>query len=97
MNSISVNIFKALADETRLNAVYYLLSRDEVACQELMKKFSLSQPTLSHHFNKLVRARILKQRKEGVLWYYSINREFLRAHGINLEKLFLSLRAKGGE
>jgi DNA-binding transcriptional ArsR family regulator len=96
METFAVTLFKALADETRLSAVRYLLNKDEISCQELMKKFSLSQPTLSHHFNKLVDAHILKQRRVGVLWFYSIDRDFLTSHGIALETLFTSL-AKGGE
>jgi len=32
--------------------------------KELLSNFSLSQPTLSHHFNKLIDVNILKERKE---------------------------------
>lgn len=96
MDDVAVTLFKALADETRLKAVRYLLDKDEISCQELMKRFSLSQPTLSHHFNKLVRAHILKQRRDGVLWFYSIDRHFLASHGIALERLFTSSTKGGG-
>ena len=55
--------------------------------RKLMKEFSLTQPTLSHHFNKLVDAGIITNRKEGVLWFYSINKQFLKEKGIDLKKL----------
>ncbi|MDE2026837.1 MAG: winged helix-turn-helix transcriptional regulator, partial [Patescibacteria group bacterium] len=76
-----------LADETRLHIVRYLLDTNEMTCQDLMKKFPLSQPTLSHHFNKLVDARILNSEKDGVLWIYRLNRLFLKESGIDIDKL----------
>ena len=87
MNNDTVKLFKALADETRIAMLRRLIDVDEMACQELMKEFSLTQPTLSHHFNKLVDAGIITNRKEGVLWFYSINKKFLRKHGIDIKKL----------
>lgn len=87
MNKITTKFLKALADETRLAMLKRLLHTNEMACQELMKEFSLTQPTLSHHFNKLVDAGVITNRKEGVLWFYSINKKFLKEKGINLEKI----------
>lgn len=49
-------IVKALSDDTRITILIHVLRDREVACQELMKKFPLSQSTMSHHFNKLVNA-----------------------------------------
>lgn len=80
-------IFKALADPTRLAMLRKLTTVKEMACQELMKEFSLTQPTLSHHFNTLVNAGIIDNRKDGVLWYYSLNKKFLRQKGIDIRKL----------
>lgn len=87
MERNAVKIFKALADETRMDIIRHLISGNEIPCQELMKKFPLSQPTLSHHFNKLVDAGVLNSRKEGVLWFYSINKKHLKDLGIDLKKL----------
>lgn len=87
MDKNKVKFFKALADETRLAILKRLLTVDEMACQELMKEFSLTQPTLSHHFNKLIDAGIINNRKEGVLWFYSINKKFLKEKGLDLYKL----------
>lgn len=90
MNKDTIKLFKALADETRLAMLKRLIDTEEMACQELMKEFSLTQPTLSHHFNKLVDAGVITNRKEGVLWFYSLNRQFLEEHGIDLKKLLFS-------
>jgi ArsR family transcriptional regulator len=92
MDKTTIKLFKSLADETRLAMLKRLAQTDEMACQELMKEFSLTQPTLSHHFNKLVDADVIKNRKEGALWFYSINRQFLEEKGIDLNKLLASQR-----
>lgn len=82
-----VGLFKALSDETRLDILRYLLGKKEFACKELLSNFSLSQPTLSHHFNKLINANILKERKEGVSHIYSINYQYLKELGIDIQKI----------
>lgn len=80
-------IFKALADDTRISVVRHVANEKEIACQELMKRFPLSQPTMSHHFNKLVEAGILNNRRDGVLWFYTLNTKHLKSLGINIEKM----------
>lgn len=87
MNTSAVKIFKALADSTRIDIVHKLAKHKEVSCKELMKKFSLSQPTLSHHFGKLIDAQILKVRKNGVSHFYSVNKAFLNKLGINIQRI----------
>lgn len=66
--------------------VKFLITRKESSCQEVSKKFPLSQPTLSHHFNKLMDAGILKVRKNGVAHYYTIDKKLLSSVGININK-----------
>jgi ArsR family transcriptional regulator len=87
-----VKIFKSLADKNRLEMVKYVSTQKEMSCQELMKKFSLSQPTLSHHFNKLIDAGVMNGRKDGVLWFYSINDTYLKDVGFDLKKLLQSVK-----
>lgn len=87
MNMQAVNILKALADQTRLTMAIELLDRQEVACTELTRKFGLSQPTLSHHYNKLIDVGIVNSRKEGTGWYFRLNTQALDAAGIDLKKL----------
>ena len=82
-----VEIFKALGDKTRLEIVSYLAERGEVACAEISQRFPLSQPTMSHHYNKLKQAGILNIREEGVKHFYSIDHELLKKNGIDIAKL----------
>lgn len=92
-------IFKALSDNTRIAILRHVLAEEEIACQELMKRFPLSQPTMSHHCNKLVDAGILNNRKDGVLWFYTLNDTYLRTVGIDIKKIIrngYTIRMKGG-
>ncbi len=82
-----VKIFKALSDETRVEIVRDLLDKGEHACSEVSKNFEKSQPTLSHHFNKLIDANILIENKKGVNRYYKVNIKHLNNLGINIKKL----------
>ena len=82
-----VGLFKALSDETRIDILRRLLREKEIACKELLNNFPLSQPTLSHHFNKLIDANILKERKEGASHIYSINHDYLKKLGIDIQKI----------
>ncbi len=77
-------IFKALADKTRLEIAAFLAKKEKASCGEISKHFTLSQPTLSHHFKKLEAAEIIIVEKQGVSNYYSINKPLLKKHGINL-------------
>ena len=70
-------VFKALSDDTRIDILRHVVKEKEIACQELMKRFPLSQPTMSHHFNKLVNAGVLNNRNDGVLWFYTLNTQLL--------------------
>lgn len=90
MSLQTVKILKALADETRVEIVRQLLPVKQMSCQDLMKRFSLSQPTLSHHFNKLVSAGILESEKDGVLWIYKLRKDHLKDLGIDVKKLVSS-------
>lgn len=81
------NVFKALGNKIRLDIVRSVLLKREVSCRELLEKFPLSQPTMSHHFNLLLQSKILLMRKDGTRHYYKINTDKLHALGINLAKL----------
>jgi len=95
MNQLT-KIFKALSDDTRIEILRHVAREEEIACQELMKRFPLSQPTMSHHFNKLVEAGVLNNRKDGVLWFYTLNAKFLTNIGIDIAKIVSTPSKKGG-
>lgn len=93
MSEVIVKIFKSLSDPTRYGMIKLLLAKKEFSCQELSKKFSLSQPALSHHFSKLIEAKIINTRKDGTEKFYSINRLYLKNLGIDIKKVI----TKGGK
>ena len=80
-------IFQALGNKTRLDIVKLILAEKEITCQEILEKFPLSQPTMSHHFGLLLNSEILTARKDGVRHYYTVNTKKLNSLGINLAKL----------
>ncbi|HBV87228.1 helix-turn-helix transcriptional regulator [Desulfosporosinus sp.] len=67
-----VSLFKAIADQTRLNIVELLSSGEMCACQ-LLDNFEITQPTLSYHMKILCDSGIVNGRREGAWMYYSIN------------------------
>ena len=85
-------IFKSLGDETRLSIVRKL-ARDgcEVNGKEIVLDcaiaLKLSQPTMSHHFQTLVAASVLTERKVGVEKIYQLNESLLETIGIDIHKL----------
>lgn len=80
-------IFKALSDKTRLDILRKIARKKEMSCKDLSKNFSLSQPTLSHHFNKLIDCGALLARKSSSAHYYSLNRKLFERMGIDVNKL----------
>lgn len=75
---------KALADSTRFRIVQELAKVDELSCNQIVERFSLSQPTISHHLKLLVDAEIVEVRSEGKHRWLSLNRERLEALGESL-------------
>lgn len=80
-----LSVLKSLSHPVRLEILRSIIDKPEVSCQQLSPRFDLAQPTMSHHFNKLVKAGVLLNRRQGTLWMYSINEAFVRDLGINLE------------
>ena len=66
--------FKALSDTNRLMIVDMLSCGELCACV-ILEKFSITQPTLSHHMKTLCDSGLVKGRKEGKWMYYSLNTE----------------------
>ena len=88
----TVLVLKSLADETRLSIVRNIARRNStVTSSDIIDGcgvvLHLSQPTMSHHFAKLVVAQVLLEEKRGVEKYYRLNTPLLKQCGINTEKL----------
>lgn len=69
-------ICKALGDANRLEIVQMLSDGEKCGCK-LLKRFEITQPTLSHHMKILVECGLVNARKEGKWQHYSLNCETL--------------------
>ncbi|SEO73790.1 helix-turn-helix transcriptional regulator [Paenibacillus sp. OV219] len=67
-------IFKALADPTRLK-ILYLLSQEECAVNHIVEVLDLSQSAVSHQLGFLRNIRLVKKRREGTTVFYSCDDE----------------------
>jgi ArsR family transcriptional regulator len=73
MNSIDVAVVcKALGDTNRLEIIKMLSDGEKCGC-ELLEKFQITQPTLSHHMKTLVECALVTDRKDGKWHHYSLN------------------------
>ena len=89
MNDHNVNVFKALADQTRLDIVRSLVKKphDTASCAEASQCSSLSQPAMSHHFKKLVDSGVISEHKQGTEKIYELNTKLFAEIGIDPSKL----------
>jgi ArsR family transcriptional regulator, arsenate/arsenite/antimonite-responsive transcriptional repressor len=80
--STIANIFKSLADETRLRLLLLLHGRAELCVCDLMHALDMPQSTVSRHLAYLKKNGWLHDRRGGVWMYYSLKRDlapFLQA------------------
>ena len=76
------NIFKSLADETRLRLILLLQGRAELCVCDLMHALDMPQSTVSRHLAYLKKNGWLDDRRGGVWMYYSLKKNlapFLQA------------------
>lgn len=66
---------KALSDETRQKILEILQQEGEQCVSDLVDRFNVSQPTISHHLNFLRQANLVTSRKDGKQIYYKANEE----------------------
>jgi ArsR family transcriptional regulator, arsenate/arsenite/antimonite-responsive transcriptional repressor len=64
--------FKALNDSTR-REILELLKQQDLTAGEIVEKFNISGPSISHHLELLKRAGLVDSKKEGQYVRYSIN------------------------
>lgn len=65
-------VFKALNDPTRREILQLLQERDMTA-GEIVERFKISGPSISHHLDLLKQAKLVVAEKEGQYIYYSLN------------------------
>ena len=66
------NVFKALSDPTRREILKKLASGSQSA-GELAETFHISKPSMSHHFNVLKAAELVRSQREGQSIVYTLN------------------------
>ncbi|MFZ4509065.1 MAG: autorepressor SdpR family transcription factor [Fimbriimonas sp.] len=65
-------VFRALADPTR-RAILRLLNAGEKSAGELASQFTISAPSMSHHFGVLKNAGLIRVRREGQQLFYCLD------------------------
>lgn len=72
------DVFKALADPTRVRILNMLVNADESICVcDFTPHLGLSQPTVSFHLAKLRKAGLIDREQRGTWAYYSLNHSAL--------------------
>jgi len=67
------DVFKALADKTRLR-ILALLGKNEVCVCHIHDSLGVPQPTVSRHLAYLRRAGLVDVRRDGVWMHYQVSR-----------------------
>jgi ArsR family transcriptional regulator len=86
-----VQVFKLLADETRLKILFMLLREGELHVSALCDRLEQSQPAVSHHLALLRVAGLISPRRDGKHNFYSVEKG--RFHQI-IDELFHSIAAE---
>jgi ArsR family transcriptional regulator, arsenate/arsenite/antimonite-responsive transcriptional repressor len=66
-----VKLLKAMADDTRIRILQYLMNGEQCACT-IVPFIGKAQPTVSQHLKILVEAGILDVRRDGTWMKYKI-------------------------
>jgi ArsR family transcriptional regulator, lead/cadmium/zinc/bismuth-responsive transcriptional repressor len=78
-NTFAVSqIFKALADDTRVKIAFALSEEDELCVCDVANIVSCSTATASHHLRLLRNMGLAKYRKEGKLVFYSLDDDHVK-------------------
>jgi DNA-binding transcriptional ArsR family regulator len=72
-------IFRVLGDPTRIEILRLLIGGEEVACTTLEEILPLSKSTISYHIKALKSVGLIKVRKDGRYYHYTLQRERLDA------------------
>ena len=65
-------VFRALADPTR-RKILRLLAKGNRTAGQISQEFSISAPSMSHHFNVLKHADLIRSERDGQQIIYSLN------------------------
>ncbi len=71
------NIFKALADPTRIRIIS-VLARTELCVCDLAATLGMTQSAVSHQLRFMRQMRLVKSRKAGRMVYYALDDDHIR-------------------
>jgi hypothetical protein len=74
---LTLQFFKALADESRLRIIALLTDRER-SVQEIAQRMKLREPTISHHLSILKELDLVTSRADGTTRWYRLNDDVLR-------------------
>lgn len=77
--SNTARLMKLFSDDTRLR-ILMLISRKELCVCQIMGVLGISQPLVSRNLAILSNAGLIKERKDGKLVFYSMNKEIHQSH-----------------
>ena len=90
-----VAAFKALADPTRLEILRLVAAQAGPVCVcDIVSRFDLSQPTISHHLKVLRDGGLVRSSKRGIWAFYEIDPD---ARGLLVDAVETLLRRRPGE
>lgn len=89
-----VDVFKALADETRLQMLALLFERSELCVCHFERALGISQSKASRHLRYLLNAGLLQDRREGVWMHYRLAEDMGSERRLILESVRLTLDDK---
>ena len=72
-------IFRVLGDPTRIEILRLLVGDEEVACTTLEAILPISKSTISYHVKALKSVGLIRVRKDGRYYHYTLQRERLDA------------------
>src|ERR1035441_8100490 len=75
--SLVVEVFRMLADATRVQVLWSLADR-EMSVNELAEHVGKPAPSVSQHLAKLRMARLVRTRREGTTIFYSLENNHIR-------------------
>ena len=78
-NEQIIEMMSILSEPMRIKILLEIASCKELRGKDILERFSVTQPTMSHHMNILTTGGLVEMRKEGRCIWYSINKNNLAA------------------
>lgn len=72
-----IEIFKSLADRSRLKILMILSERGEMHVSAICQELDQSQPAVSHHLTQLRNAGLVDYRRDGKFNFYRLDSELV--------------------